>query len=33
LKREEGREEEGGGRGGEKDHLPFISIAYFASSL
>jgi hypothetical protein len=22
-----------GGRGGEKEYLPFISIAYFASSL
>jgi hypothetical protein len=29
----EKKEEKGGGRGGEKEHLPFISIAYFASSL
>jgi hypothetical protein len=29
----ERKEGKGGGRGGEKEHLPFISIAYSASSL
>jgi hypothetical protein len=29
----ERKEEKGGRRGGEKEYLPFISIAYSASSL
>jgi hypothetical protein len=29
----ERKEEKGGRRGGEKEHLPFIYIAYFESSL
>jgi hypothetical protein len=29
----ERKEGKGGGRGGEKGHLPFISIAYYASRL